>query len=129
MGSFGPPRGRYNEEEARQVQRQLAQGIMDAEELRRALERNSSDFRNLGRVVDELRNMNQRDPRALVDPEQLAVLKQSIDLLHQVELSLSRELDRLTEKDKYFYAEDSEAPAQYKRLVEEYYKALATVKK
>ncbi len=130
LGGSGPPRGsdRYNADEARQIQRQLAQGLVDAEELRRSLERNSSDARNLGRVVDELRNMNQRDPRAYYDPEQLARLKQSIDLLHQVELDLSRESDRLTEKDKYFYAEDSETPAKYKRLVEEYYKALARIK-
>ena len=128
---MGPPRGgnRYNEEEARQIQRQLAQGLTDAEELRRAIERNSNDARNLGQVIEGLRNMNQHDPSAIYDPQQLALLKQSIDLLHQVELSLGRELDRLTAKDKYFYAEDNEAPAQYKKLVEEYYKALATVKR
>jgi hypothetical protein len=63
------------------------------------------------------------------DPAGIALLQQTIDRLHQVELDLSRDLSRVIQNDKYFYADDSDAPASYKKLVEEYYKALAKIKR
>ena len=35
--------------------------------------------------------------------------------MRQVELDLNRDLSRLTQKDKYFYSDDSEAPSSYKK--------------
>lgn len=70
-----------------------------------------------------------RSDRRYDDAAGIARLKQAIDLLHDVELDLSRELARVLQSDKYFYAEDSEAPASYKKLVEEYYKSLAKIKR
>ena len=46
-------------------------------------------------------------------------------LLRGVEADLARDLSRLTQKDKYFYSDDNQAPSSYKKLVDEYYKALA----
>jgi hypothetical protein len=53
----------------------------------------------------------------------------AIDKLHQVELDLARDLQRSLQNDKFFYADDNEVPASYKKLVDEYYRALAKVKK
>jgi hypothetical protein len=45
--------------------------------------------------------------------------------VREVESDLARDLDRLCQKDRYFFSEDNEAPAAYQKLVEEYYKAIA----
>jgi len=121
----GPPTGMgtHRDEDIRQLNRDLQQRLMDAQDLRRLLDRNSSNMQNLEQVIESLRRAG--DSRKYGDPEMVAQLKGAIDLLHQVELDLNRELSRLTQKEKYFYAEDSEAPSSYKKLVEEYYKALA----
>ena len=42
---------------------------------------------------------------------------------------LSGDLARVAQQDRYFYAEDAEVPSAYKKLVEEYYKALAKGKR
>jgi hypothetical protein len=96
---------------------------MDAEELRRMLDRNSTQTRNLDQVIEALKLLDAGGN--YVDPQQVARLKAAIDLLRQVELGLVRDLSRIAPKEKYFYAEDSEAPSSYKKLVEEYYRALA----
>ncbi len=120
----GPPNatGRSRDEDVRQLQREGQQRLMDAQELRRLMNGNPTQTRNLDQVIESLRKTADTN---YSDPERVARLKTSIDLLHNIEADLSRELERLTQQDKYFYAEDSEAPASYKKLVEEYYKALA----
>ena len=95
---------------------------MDARELQGLMDRNSTQMRNLEQVIEGLRKST--DAR-YDDPGRIATLKAAIDSLHDLELDLNRELSRLNQKDKYYYAEDSEAPAGYKKLVEEYYKTLA----
>jgi hypothetical protein len=121
----GPPTGvgTHRDEDMRQLNRELQQRMMDAQDLRRLLDRNSTDMQNLEQVIESLRRIG--DSRRYDDPEMVARLKGAIDLMHQVELNLNRELARLTQKDKYFSVEESEAPSSYKKLVEEYYKALA----
>jgi hypothetical protein len=107
----------------RQFRRETQERLTDAQQLRRLLDRNPTQIQNLEKVIQDLRNLD--SGRQYNDPEQVARLKSAIDRLRQVELDLSRDLSRLTQKDKYFYSDDSEAPGSYKRLVEEYYKALA----
>jgi hypothetical protein len=123
--AFGPPVGigRFSNEDMRQLHRETQQRLMDAQELKQLLDRNSTQTQNLNRVIEGLRRLD--SARDYSDPEEIARLKGAIDLLRQVELDLSRDLSRLVQKDKYFYAEDSDAPSSYKKLVEEYYKALA----
>ena len=123
--SSGPPIGigPYGREDSRQLPRELQQRLGDAQELRRLFDRNSTQGQNLDQVIESLRRME--IARDYSDPEEAARLKQSIDLLRQVELDLGRDLARLLQKDKYFYSDDNEAPSSYKRLVEEYYKSLA----
>jgi hypothetical protein len=126
--SLGPPMGgRFTAEELRQQQRELLQRALDAQELRRLMDRNSAQAKDLEQVIQELQGLSTAG--RYDDPEGIRRLKQAIDRLHQVELYLSLDLARVAQQDKYFYAEDTEVPSAYKKLVEEYYKALAKGKR
>jgi hypothetical protein len=124
--AYGPPVGvgPYRDPQNRQFRSESHERLMDAQELRRMLDRNSTEMKNLDQVIEALKLLDAGGNFS--DPQQVARLKAAIDLLRQVELDLSRDLSRITQKDKYFYAEDSEVPSSYKKLVEEYYRALAS---
>ena len=81
---------------------------------------------NLEKVIESLRRAG--DYTNDIHPEQIARLKSAIEYMRKVEFDLARDLDRLNQKDKYFFAEDNEAPGSYQKLVEEYYKSLARSK-
>jgi hypothetical protein len=128
MGDARPPGGGgYNQGDPRQQQSELQQRLTDARDLGRLLDRNSTPAQNLDQVLQQLQRMT--DPHRYDSAEGIASLRLAIDKLHQVELDLARDLQRSLQNDKFFYAEDSEVPASYKKLVDEYYKALAKVKK
>jgi hypothetical protein len=115
--------GPHSDEDFRQLRRETQQRVADAQELRRLMDRHSTQEQNLDQVLNALKRLD--SARNYSDPEEVARLKQAIDLLRQVELDLSRELAQLVQKEKYFYSDDNEAPVRYKKLVEEYYKTLA----
>ena len=126
-GDARPPGGGRTQEEARQLQREMEQRVLDAQELRRMLDRNSEEAQDVDRIIQNLLRVS--NDKRYDDPAGIERLKQAIDMLHQVELDLGGTLARLMQNNKYFYAEDSEVPASYKKLVEEYYRALAKGKK
>jgi hypothetical protein len=115
--------GQYGDEDIRQLQREFGQRLADAQELRRLLDRNSTQMENLDRAIESLRRAG--DPRNYNDPEQIARLKAAIDFTRKIEVALSRDLENLNRDEKYFYAQDNEAPADYQKLVEEYFKSIA----
>jgi hypothetical protein len=115
--------GRFQNEEERQLSREFEQRLTDAQELRRLLDRSSTQMENLDKVIDALRRAGNNTNAA--SPEQIARLKSAIDYMRQVEFDLAKDLDRLSQKDKSFFAEDNESPASYQKLVEEYFKAIA----
>jgi len=88
------------------------------------LDRNSTPIENLDKAIESLRRADRDD----VSPEQIARLKAAIDSMRKVELDLARDLEKLSQKDKYFFAEDNEAPGAYRKLVDEYYKSIAKTK-
>ncbi len=114
------------EEYARQLQSEFKQRLMDAEDLRRLLDRNSTEMENLDKVIASLRRAG--DYVNYDDPEQIARLRAAIDFMRQVELALARDLERLNPDDRYFFAQDNEAPIRYQKLVEEYFKSIAKSK-
>jgi hypothetical protein len=118
--------GGFRNGEERQLSRELRQRVADAEEMRPLLDRNSTQMQNLEKVIESLRRAG--DYMNYNDPEQIARLKSAIDYMRKVEFDLARELDRLNQKDKYLSAEDNEAPGNYQKLVEEYYKSIAKAK-
>jgi len=115
--------GGYHDDEVRQLRREFQQRLVDAEELRRLLDRGATRTASLDEVISALRLM--QGIRSYDDPEETARLGSAIELLRQVELDLARERDRLLGKGRYQQAEDNDAPQDYRKLVEEYYKALA----
>jgi hypothetical protein len=48
--------------------------------------------------------------------------------MREVEFDLARDLERLKQIEKYFLAGDNDAPENYRKLVEEYYKSIAESK-
>jgi hypothetical protein len=118
--------GRFRNEEERQLSREYEQRLTDAQELRRLLDRNSTQMENLDKVIEALRRAGNYTNSS--NPDQIARLKDAIDYMRKVELVLAKELDHLTQKDKYFFAEDNESPSSYQKLVEEYFKAIAKSK-
>jgi len=107
----------------RQLQSELGQRLDDAQGLRGLLGRDSTQMDNLEKAIESLRRAG--DYRNYDDPELIARLKAAIDYTHKLESGLNRDLERLGLNEKYFLSEDNEAPADYKKLVEEYYKSLA----
>jgi hypothetical protein len=121
--SLGPPTGigTPRSEEERQRSREFQQRLMDAQELRGLLDRNSGQMENLDKAIESLRRANS----GYDNPEQIARLKAAIDYMRKVELNLTRALENQDQRDKYFLTEDNKAPNTYKKLVDEYFKSLA----
>jgi hypothetical protein len=124
LGASGSPinAGAMGGEEYRQFRREAQERLSEAQDLRRLLDRNSPQMPNLDKVLDLMRGLENSPQR---QADLTARLKAAIDLLHTIDQGLSRELSQFLEKDKYLTSEDSGAPSAYKKLVEEYYKALA----
>ncbi len=100
--------------------------MADAQELRQLLDRNSTQMQNLEKVIESLRKVG--DYTNDISSEQITRLRSAIEYMRDVELGLARDLDRMNQKDKYFFAEDNEAPGNYQKLVEEYYRSIAKSK-
>lgn len=115
--------GAHRDETVRQLRREMQQRREDAEALRALLDRNSTEMRNLEKVIETLRRAG--DYTGLDDPEQIARLRRAIELMREVELDLARDLDRLDQREKYLFAQDNEAPGDYQKLVDAYYRSLA----
>ena len=118
--------GAHRDEDQRQLDRELRQRLADAEELRSLLDRNSTQMRNLERVIESLRRAG--DYMNFRDPGQIERLKSAIDSMRKVEFDLARDLDRLSQKEKYLFSQDNEAPGNYRKLVDAYYQSLAKSK-
>jgi hypothetical protein len=126
--AMGPPTGigQYRENQMRQLNREFEQRLTDATDLRSLMNRNSTQMLNLEKVIDALRRS--RDYPDYGNSEQVALLKAAIDHMREVESDLSRDLERLKQIEEYFIAGDNEAPDDYRKLVEEYYKSIAKSK-
>ena len=106
--------GPYRDDAGRQFRSEIQQRILDVQELRRLLDRETNEGRNLENVLQQLRRLNASSEG--IDPRDLSRLEKSIDLLHGLEDDLSRELARMGHKDRYFYSDDNQAPAEYQKL-------------
>jgi hypothetical protein len=120
-----PPRGGVSGtgRDNRQLESEFEQRLRDARELRGLLDGDSNRLNNMDRVIDGLRHAG--DYTDYSDPERIAFLKAAIEAMRRVELELARDLDRLNQDDRYFSMEDNEAPADFQKLVDEYYKSIA----
>jgi hypothetical protein len=107
----------------RQLRRDLREGIADAESLRRMLSAEGVDVSDLERYIARLRALDGRE--AFGDAEAQRTLELDIvQGLKEFEFAVRRQFLE-GDQQKLFLSGSDEVPAAYRRLVEEYYRALS----
>jgi len=107
----------------RQLESELRQRLADAEDLKRALGKNTDLAKDLNRAVEQLRKFN---PNAFSDPNQLSLLKNEvIDPLRALEVELARRLQAKLGNNGAGAFGDGDAPDRYRKTIEDYYRRLS----
>ena len=102
----------------------MRERLQEAEDIRRNLGKDRDLANNLDQAIQGLRRANDAITR---DDMQTALLlkDQVIDPLRNVELELSKRLQLKLGKNNLRLSDEGEAPAAYRKLVDEYYKRLS----
>jgi hypothetical protein len=107
----------------RQTRREVQERIREAVDLQRILQEEELNTEQLNNVIAALRALD-RD-RVYTDVGEVARLQsQIIEGLKQLEFGLRRESEG-NDRDRVFLSGSDEVPTGFRRLVEEYYKALS----
>ena len=134
QGGFGTPNGggggrqpgNVSPGDVRQFRREIRKRVQEARELQRILEQEDLeelDGRQLDEVVAALRQLDsERVYSDLAEVERLQA--QIIEGLKQLEFGLRRELEG-EDRDRVFVSGSDEVPTGFRKLVDEYYKALS----
>ena len=126
-GGAGLPGGRLSGGDARQFSREFRLRREAAESLGRALGREGIELGELNRAISGLRRLESE--LAGADPGSLADLQAAvIEGLKTWEFRLWRAMARAGDQGPAV-GSPSQAPAEYRALVEEYYRALARERK
>ena len=123
MGDARPmPGGRYTSEQIRQFRAEARQRAADAEQLKRMLQGQKIDAKELDDIIKGLRRLD--DEGLYANPETLARLEQSVtDNIKRFEYTLRRRLD--ANASQVFLSGTDDVPEQYRKLVEQYYRSLS----
>jgi len=122
-GYSGSRLGRLSQGDIRQFRSEARQRIQEAIELQRILEEEDLNQQQLGEVIDALRQLDRED--VYLDLAELNRLQsQIVEGLKHLEFGLRRELEG-EGQDRVFVSGSDEVPAGFRRLVEEYYRALS----
>jgi hypothetical protein len=112
----------YSAEAIRQFRRELSERVMDAQALRQALQQAGVPAKDLEEVVRQLRQLDNdsafRDPLGLQE-----ITTAALETLKKFEFDLRKKLDKSS--NALFLNGNEEIPANFRNLIEEYYKALA----
>ncbi|MCH7933722.1 MAG: hypothetical protein IIC36_06960 [Gemmatimonadetes bacterium] len=128
QGGFGNLGGAYagrrlSTGDIRQFRSEARQRIQEAIELQRILEEEDLNQQQLGQVIAALRQLDRED--VYLDLAELNRLQsQIVEGLKQLEFGLRRELEG-EDQDRVFVSGSDEVPTGFRRLVEEYYRALS----
>jgi hypothetical protein len=122
-GGWGNARpGNFNGDDIRQFRGEARRYGQDLEGLRRALRAEGVDTRDLDEILRRLKSLD--DDRVYKDVQELARLQAQVsDGLRRFEFGLRRQLDG--ESRDVLLSGSDEVPAEFKGLVEEYYRSLA----
>ena len=118
---------RLTPEQVRQFDKEYQLRFREGQELARQLR----DRPELAAQVEDILKRMKGMPtaRMLADEAELARLKGSvIEGFRQLELQLSRELNEIARKDNIRLSKDEDIPKEYRKQVEDYYRALAEKK-
>ena len=125
-GGGGRQPGDVSPGDIRQFRREIRERVQEAQELQQILEEENIetlDSRQLDEVVSELRQLErERVYSDLAEVERLQ--EQIIEGLKQLEFGLRRELEG-EDRDRVFVSGSDEVPTGFRKLVDEYYKALS----
>jgi len=103
----------------------LREYLRDAEELRRGLNRDRDLARGVDQAIQGLRQAS--DAIARDDMATALLLKdQVIEPLRSIEMELSKRVQAKLGTNKLRLGDEGSAPAQYRKLVDEYYKRLSS---
>jgi uncharacterized protein DUF4175 len=123
-GSLGDarPMGRFSGDQVRQFRGEARQRAADAEQLRKLLQGQKVDAKELDEIIKGLRRLDDETPYA--NPEALARLERSVtDNIKRFEYTLRRRLD--ANASQVFLSGTDDVPEQYRKLVEQYYRSLS----
>ena len=115
--------GRLSQGEIRQFRSEARQRVQEAVELQRLLEDEDLNQQQLAEVISALRQLD-RDNIYLDMAELNRLQSQIVEGLKQLEFALRRELEG-EGQDRVFVSGSDEVPTGFRRLVEEYYRALS----
>jgi uncharacterized protein Smg (DUF494 family) len=114
--------GQYSAEAIRQFRRELAERAIDAQALRQALQQAGVQTKDLEEVVRQLRQLDSET--AFKDPLGVQELTSAaLETLKKFEFDLRKKLDKSS--NSLFLNGNEEIPANFRNLIDEYYKSLA----
>jgi hypothetical protein len=106
-----------------QYGRELRERLSDAQALRRDLQRQNLDTKDLDRAIAGLQALS--NDRLLADERTAADLRaQTLEHLKAFEFALRKTLGE-SEENRVLLGRSGDVPAAYRQYVEEYYRALA----
>ena len=115
--------GRLSSEQIRQFSREFRERRLDAEALKRELQREGRDVRELGSVIAKLRELE--NLRVYGDQAEITQLQAAvIQGLKAYEFALRRQMEGMG-NPRLNLSGSAEVPPDFRKLVEEYYKSLA----
>ncbi len=118
--------GAFSTEEIRQLRREFRERVADAENLRRELARQNLDVPDLGEIIRRMEEFEKK--QIFLNPLGLEKLEEDVLAdLKQFEYWLRRELEGIGEEQLYLAGSD-QVPADYRQLVEEYFRSLSRSK-
>jgi hypothetical protein len=122
LGDARPMPGRFSGEQVRQFRGEARQRATDAEQLKRLLQGQKIDAKELDDIIKGLRKLD--DEGMYANPELLGRLEQSVtDNIKRFEYTLRRRLD--ANASQVFLSGTDDVPEQYRKLVEQYYRSLS----
>jgi len=118
--------GAFSTEEIRQLRREFRERVRDAENLQRELARQKLDVPDLGEIIRRMEEFEKK--QIFLNPLGLEKLEEEVLAdLKQFEYWLRRELEGIGEEQLYLAGSD-QVPADYRQLVEEYFRSLSRSK-
>ena len=123
-GGYGNrrPGTEFDQNDARQWQREFSQRLGDAQDIQSLLEEESFEAGDLDEIIRQLQELG--DGRVYQDAAEISRLQTFLsEELKRFEYRLRREVD--FESEELFLASSDEVPPGFRDLIEEYYRALA----